>query len=208
MERLAVRRSRFESRTAYSEFTHESRKVTMVLRGSNKMSLKARVAPQPAFGRPLLALLVSTHASATQISPPCEGGVRGVAPAEPWPVRGSRAGRASRNRRLGRARSLCPVHPPNPPFARGGKQPHRNRDELRACPEPSFHHCTPNHPFARGGNPLRVEVCVETNAPHSRARGLFVFVADRHISPKRQRGIRNQTTLLMLRASVDRRLAG
>jgi hypothetical protein len=39
------------------------------------MSLKASVAPQPAFGHPLLAPLVSTHASATQVSPPCEGGV-------------------------------------------------------------------------------------------------------------------------------------
>ncbi len=38
------------------------------------MSLKASFALQPAFGHPLLAPLVSTHASATQVSPPCEGG--------------------------------------------------------------------------------------------------------------------------------------
>jgi hypothetical protein len=48
------------------------------------MNLKASVASQRAFGNPLLAPLVSTHASATQVSPPCEWrGVSGVVLAQP-----------------------------------------------------------------------------------------------------------------------------
>jgi predicted nucleic acid-binding protein len=38
------------------------------------MNLKASVAPQPAFGHPLLAPLVSTHTSVTQVSPLAKGG--------------------------------------------------------------------------------------------------------------------------------------
>jgi hypothetical protein len=38
------------------------------------MNVKASVAPQPAFGHPVIKRLVSTHAYATQVSPPCEGG--------------------------------------------------------------------------------------------------------------------------------------
>lgn len=36
------------------------------------MNLKTSVAPQPAFGHPLLAPLVSTHVSVTQFPPPWE----------------------------------------------------------------------------------------------------------------------------------------
>ncbi len=62
-------------------------------------------------------------------------------------VRGSSTAGPSRGtrRRAGSAASVEGVGyalftPPNPPFARGENRAHRNRDELRACPQPSFHH--------------------------------------------------------------------
>ncbi len=48
-----------------------------MIRGSNKTNLKASVAPQPAFGHPLLARLVSTHASVESSVPPLRRGGQG-----------------------------------------------------------------------------------------------------------------------------------
>ncbi len=87
------------------------------------MNLKASVAPRPAFGHPLLAPLVSTHASATLVSPPCEGGVRGVVPAEP--NTGLQKGFSPGLRRLvapicGKSFAVSEACVVTPPFARGG----------------------------------------------------------------------------------------
>jgi hypothetical protein len=38
------------------------------------MNPKSRVAPQPAFGHPLLAPLISILVYSIRVSPPCEGG--------------------------------------------------------------------------------------------------------------------------------------
>jgi len=59
--------------------------------------------------------------SVARFSPPCEGGAGGVVPAKPGPGTRFRGGWTPRNCRLGRRCWLCPVHPPDPPFARGGK---------------------------------------------------------------------------------------
>ncbi len=117
------------------------------------MNLKASVAPQSAFGHPLLAPLVSTHASATQVSPPCEGGVRGVVRAKPSTglLKGILTGLAS-------------------------PRTFHLRESVRGVRSVRRH--PPEHPLRKGGGRFSaIEVCVETNASHSGARGLFVIVS-------------------------------
>jgi hypothetical protein len=90
------------------------------------MNLNASVAPQPAFGHPLFAPLVSIHVSATQVSPPCEGGAGGGGhgATEYRAFKGILTGVASPRsshlrENVGGVRSAC-HHPPEPPLRKGG----------------------------------------------------------------------------------------
>ncbi len=62
-----------------------------------------------------------TPISVRSFPPLAKGGLGGVVPAEPWPGTRVPSCWALRNCRLGRACSLCPVHPPEPPLRKGGK---------------------------------------------------------------------------------------
>ena len=72
--------------------------------------------------------------SVAQFPPLVKGGSGGVVPAEPGPGTRFRGGWTRRGhppkgrvRRFGRRCWLCPVHPPNSSFARGGKGIARSR---------------------------------------------------------------------------------
>ena len=95
------------------------------LRGNNKMNLKASVTLQPASGHPLLAPSVSTHASATQVSLPCEGGAGGddsrSDTANVFPQMGTTRRRKAGQNPLGRPCSRLRRAPPEPPLRKVGK---------------------------------------------------------------------------------------